>query len=126
MSSNGNKSFLRSVFGMNCPRCREGSLFGTSSFSFQEPFNMHKSCPNCSQDFMPEPGFYYGAMFISYTFWGLFSILLCLSLIFVFDWSINGAFALLIFFSLLLFVWTFRISRSLWIHINIKFRKEVQ
>jgi len=29
---------------------------------------MHKSCPNCHQDFMQEPGFYFGAMYFSYAF----------------------------------------------------------
>ena len=27
---------------------------------------MHHSCPGCGQDFMPEPGFYFGAMYFSY------------------------------------------------------------
>jgi len=27
---------------------------------------MHRSCPECGQDFMQEPGFYFGAMYFSY------------------------------------------------------------
>jgi len=27
---------------------------------------MHPACPVCGQNFMPEPGFYFGAMYFSY------------------------------------------------------------
>ena len=29
---------------------------------------MHRHCPNCNMDFEPEPGFYWGAMYITYGF----------------------------------------------------------
>lgn len=119
------KSRINSIFNFTCPRCRKGDLFITPTFSFQKPFEMYKECPNCSQNYMPEPGFFYGAMFISYIIWGWFSILLCLFLIFVLGWSVNASFALLIFISLIFFVWIFRISRSIWININIKYNEEL-
>ena len=116
------RSVWKSISSLKCPKCREGDLFLKETWSFQQPFEMHKRCPNCNQNYMPEPGFYFGAMFISYILWGWFSIVLCLGLVFCFEWSVNGAFALLIFISLIFFVWIFRISRSIWIHINIKFQ----
>lgn len=114
-------SVLSSIFAMKCPCCREGKLFEQSAF--QKPFEMPKRCAVCNQNYMPEPGFYFGAMFISYIIWGWFSVMLCLGLVFGFDWSVNGAFALLIFLSIICFVWIFRISRSIWIHINVKYRE---
>ena len=89
-----------------------------------KPFDMRDRCEVCNQNFMPEPGFYFGAMFISYIIWGWFSILLCLGLVFWAGWSVNAAFALLIFISLIFFVWLFRTSRSIWLHINVKYRPE--
>ncbi len=121
MSMQKDKSLTQSIFQMCCPRCREGRLFRTGTFSFQKPFEMPERCSVCNQNYMPEPGFYYGSMFISYIIWGWFSILLCLALIFWFGWSVNGAFALLVFISAICYVWIFRISRSLWIHINVKY-----
>ncbi|MFK8101560.1 MAG: DUF983 domain-containing protein [Saprospiraceae bacterium] len=109
---------------MKCPRCREGDLFETGTFSFEKPFDMPDKCSCCSQSYMPEPGFYYGAMFISYIFYGWFSLALCLSLVFAFDWSIKGAFTLLILISIVLFVWVFRMARSIWIHIIIKYKPQ--
>ncbi|UXX79919.1 DUF983 domain-containing protein [Reichenbachiella carrageenanivorans] len=29
---------------------------------------MYEKCPECKQTYEPEPGFYYGAMFVSYAF----------------------------------------------------------
>ena len=109
---------------MKCPRCREGDLFDTGAFSFNKPFEMKDRCDNCGQNYMPEPGFYFGAMFISYIIWGWFSILFCLGLVFWGGWSVNAAFGFLIFISLIFFVWLFRVSRSIWIHINVKYQPE--
>ncbi len=123
MSKKLEKSWLSSTFEMTCPACRKGRLFETGTFSFSKPFEMYDRCPNCNQNYSPEPGFYYGAMFISYVIWAFFSLGLCLSLVFYFKWSVNSAFALLIFISMIAFVWLFRFSRSLWAHAMIKYRK---
>lgn len=118
------KGITRSIVEMKCPRCREGNLFETGVFSFQKPFDMPAHCPVCQQDYMPEPGFYFGAMFISYIMWGFFSLGLCLTLVFAMDWSVNAAFTLLLFISAIFFVWLYRISRSIWIHLNIKHKPQ--
>jgi uncharacterized protein (DUF983 family) len=82
---------------------------------------MPDRCSHCGLNYNPEPGFFYGAMFVSYAIWGWFSIFFCLAFVFYLGWSVNATFALLIGISSLFFVWLFRISRSLWIHFNIKF-----
>ena len=48
-----------------CPHCRIGEVFPFSAFSLKF-HKMHDQCPVCRQDFIIEPGFYYGAMYISY------------------------------------------------------------
>lgn len=83
---------------------------------------MPAKCSCCNQSYMPEPGFYYGAMFISYIFYGWFSVLLCLGLVFGLGWSVNSAFVLLVFISIIFFVWVFRMARSIWIHIALKYK----
>lgn len=118
------KSIVASVLDMKCPRCREGNLFKTSTLAFQKPFEMPDHCPVCQQKYMPEPGFYYGAMYISYVLWAFISLALCLTLVFAFDWSVNSAFLLLLFISAIFFVWLFRISRSIWIHIAIRYEPQ--
>jgi len=49
---------------LRCPRCHTAKLFShpAVSTSFVE---MPLQCPICGQSYEPEPGFYYGAMYIS-------------------------------------------------------------
>ena len=113
------------IFRMKCPRCHTGDLFPTGSFEFHLPFTMNARCAHCKQTFMPEPGFYYGAMFISYILVAFFSLGLTLTLVFAFEWSIGGSFALLLAILAVGYVWVFRMARTLWIHIVIKYRPEM-
>lgn len=51
-----------------CPRCRQGHMFKYPIYRIDKMTQMHKNCPLCNAPFEPEPGFYYGAMYISYAF----------------------------------------------------------
>lgn len=52
---------------MNCPRCHEGKLFSNKSFlPLGELHKMPDHCSSCGLKFNPEPGFYTGAMYVSY------------------------------------------------------------
>ncbi|MEL6924222.1 MAG: DUF983 domain-containing protein, partial [Bacteroidota bacterium] len=93
--ANRNRGLLSSIWNMKCPRCRQGDLFSHGAFGskFTE---MPERCPNCGQNYMPEPGFYYGAMFISYIWTGWFCLFFVGGGIWLLDMSVNGAFILLI------------------------------
>lgn len=108
---------LPAILKMKCPNCHKGNLFETDTWSFQKPFDMYKACPNCKLDYFPEPGFYYGAMFISYIFWGWVCVFFGGSLILLGGFSVNQATLILVLFSAIFFVWIFRISRAIWIYI---------
>jgi uncharacterized protein (DUF983 family) len=88
---------------------------------FSRPLKMNKQCPVCGQRFEPELGFYYGAMFISYIFIGFLSLGLTGLMVFYFDLSIELSFGILITFLALIFLWNLRFSRSIWIHLLIKY-----
>ncbi len=119
----GTKAY--SILQMKCPKCHEGALFETGSFSFKKPFYMPDKCPCCGQKYFLEPGFYYGAMFVSYIISGWFSLFYVgfLMLVLKLNWQVSF-FSLLIFLAIL-FVWTFRISRAIWININVRYNKRV-
>jgi uncharacterized protein (DUF983 family) len=55
------------LLALRCPRCHEGQVFSSSALSFRFA-DMPEACPVCGQPTEPEPGFYYGAMFVSYAF----------------------------------------------------------
>jgi uncharacterized protein (DUF983 family) len=49
-----------------CPRCAKAKVFKHPAFNLWRFMEMHDYCPECNASFQPEPGFYFGAMFISY------------------------------------------------------------
>lgn len=110
-----------SILHMKCPRCREGDLFPTQTFSYSQSFDMHKRCPECGQSYSPEPGFYYGAMFVSYILTSFLSLALLGILLLGFGMGIGGAFAVLLLILAILFVWFFRIARSIWINLRVPY-----
>ena len=89
--------------------------------NFKQPLKMYKQCPVCGQRMEPEVGFYYGAMFISYVFIGIMSLLIVGTLVFIFHVQIEIAFLILLAFLALIFLWNLRFSRSVWIHLIVKY-----
>ena len=56
------------LLGLCCPRCHRGKLFSTSAFRLTRFAQMPDRCPVCGQTFEPEPGFYFGSMYITFAF----------------------------------------------------------
>jgi uncharacterized protein (DUF983 family) len=113
-------SILKSVFKMTCPRCRKGQLF-SEPFKLSDPLSMPEKCPDCGQRTEPEPGFYFGAMFISYIISGFVLLGISLGSVFIFGWSVIQAMALVLLIGALGYIRLLRLSRSIWIHIVIKY-----
>lgn len=111
---------IQSITTYSCPRCRQTKIF-KQPFELSKPLEMNKSCEVCGLNFEPEPGFYFGAMFISYILSGWIYVLLALLLVFGFEWSFNAAMGFVLVFALLTFFKLLRISRSLWIHFLVKY-----
>ena len=59
---------LVSIVQQRCPRCRRGELFTHSGFNLAHFTEMPVACPVCQLNYEPEPGFYWGAMYISFAF----------------------------------------------------------
>lgn len=120
-------SLLKSIFQCKCPRCRrgnmflEGKLFNPGKFSV-----MNKTCSHCGQSFEPEPGYYFGAMFISYAINTALFITVWLGLdLFVEDYSMTLLLSIMGISAIVFLPFIYRISRSIWIAIFIPFN-EVQ
>jgi uncharacterized protein (DUF983 family) len=61
-------STTAALLALRCPRCHEGKLFSAPAYNLTKFADMPEACPVCGQAYEPEPGFYYGAMFVSYAF----------------------------------------------------------
>jgi len=57
---------LYSILKFKCPQCHEGEFFTSSAYNFKKIGELYKHCPNCKIKFSKEPGFYFGAMYVSY------------------------------------------------------------
>jgi len=109
-----------------CPRCREGKIFVSArAYRWDKITAMPDACPVCGEDFLREPGFYFGAAYVSYgltvALWvSVFVALTC------FNWwglmafsffedvglfLITGIVLLIILLPLIA-----RLSRSMWLH----------
>jgi uncharacterized protein (DUF983 family) len=61
------KSQLKKVLSCSCPQCGKGKLFISSNpYNIASITKMHSSCTECGEDFVKEPGFYFGAAYVSY------------------------------------------------------------
>jgi len=55
------------LLACKCPRCRKGNMFiDKNPWHLKSILKMNKTCPVCSQPLDIEPGFYFGAGYVSY------------------------------------------------------------
>lgn len=119
------KTRLGALLNNRCPKCYEGRLFNSHACDLKRVSEMPAGCPECGEDFAREPGFYFGAAYVSYALtvalWiALFVALTC------FDWW--GWMAFSFFDDVPFFLTTgigllvvlmpvlMRLSRSIWLH----------
>ena len=55
-----------SILQGKCPRCQSGKVFKYRPVNLQKFTDMNDNCPVCGLHFEIEPGFFWGAMYISY------------------------------------------------------------
>lgn len=59
---------LSAVLSCKCPRCRTGEVFAHNATNLTKFAKTNKRCPHCNLLYEVEPGFFYGAMYVSYAF----------------------------------------------------------
>lgn len=62
----GKGSKLYSILRKKCPRCQEGEFFTSHPYDLKNVGNLHERCSKCDLKYEREPGFYQGAMYVSY------------------------------------------------------------
>lgn len=110
------------MWNNKCPQCRKGDLY-KKPFQFSNPLDMYEKCAECGLDFNPEPGFYFGAMIISYAISSWMLLLPALLLVFKFDWTVNQAMVFALFLAGVTYFKILRGARSLYLHLMIRYDK---
>jgi uncharacterized protein (DUF983 family) len=119
-------SKIYSILNNKCPRCHEGDFFITrNAYNLKRFSKMPASCPVCGQSYEPEPGYYYGAMYVSYGFnvGILVAVWVAASVLFS-DFNVWWFVGIAGFTGLALTPLTFRISRLTWINFFVKYQKD--
>lgn len=60
-------STAEAILKAKCPRCHQGDIYKHTSYSLRFT-ETNKLCSHCGLMFEREPGFFFGAMYISYAF----------------------------------------------------------
>ncbi len=131
---NETMSPLKATLTFQCPACRKDSMYENPSlYTWNKIGKTKKHCTHCKTDLQPEPGFYFGAAYVS---WGLtvatwVAVLVALKTFALLGWI---EFAFLthpitflvtgIITSLVIFPYMFRLSRSIWSYWFIAFSEE--
>jgi uncharacterized protein (DUF983 family) len=108
-------SVSRAIWKEKCPRCRQGDLFASSAYTLNEFYRMYKHCHLCKQTFEPEPGFYFGAMFVAYGMLVIMSLLTWITLFFIFRPLFEVYVVVILILNVLLLPFIFRYSRTLYL-----------
>lgn len=61
-------SAVAALVSCKCPRCRKGEMFLSPAYNLKRFSDMPANCLHCGFKFEIEPGFFWGAMYISYAF----------------------------------------------------------
>lgn len=108
-------SVVKGVLNGTCPKCEKGKIFESKGniFLARVP-KMNHECPNCGYKFEKEPGYFLGAMYVSYAMTvaemvAMFVLIFAFVPMWLFFIILTVGIVLLSFFN-------FRISRIAWIH----------
>jgi len=66
MSNTFTEGKALALFQEKCPRCQTGKMFKYPATNLGKFTDMNEKCSNCNLHFEIEPGFYWGAMYVSY------------------------------------------------------------
>ena len=110
-----------SVVKLKCPKCGQKDLFKNKSpYQFKGFFDMHKECSNCKQDFEIEPGFYYGAMYVSYGFTIAISVAVFVAMVVLNLYSVSAYIITNLLVLIISLPYIFKLSRSFWLKLMVK------
>ena len=107
------------IFGQKCPTCLRGTVFTGA-------FTMNETCPECAVRFEREPGYFLGAMYVSYmlSIPIVIALTAMLSFTLLSAWELHWAAIAAWMLYLFLVPAVFRYSRIMWMHVDRHFNPD--
>ena len=113
---------IYSTLTNTCPRCHQGKVFEKNNpYNLKYIFKMNRNCPVCKESYFREPGFFFGAMYVSYALMAGWLIIWFLADIF---WFRLEAFALAMGITLSMVLVSpafYHWSRIIWLNFFIRY-----
>ena len=100
-----------------CPQCRTGKIFEYPFYSLTKFDRMYEKCPHCGLRYEIEPGYFVGAMYVSYAVSGGVALVLSFALFFLAGDPPGWVYAAVVITAMILIVpVNFRVSRVVWLY----------
>lgn len=120
------ESKLYAVLKQKCPRCHEGDLFKyKNSYRFKNITTMYERCSHCGLKYEREPGFFYGAMYVSYALTVALWATLAVAVFTFYNMSPWLFLGIGVGVLLILLPIIYRMSRAIWISIFVKYDPDI-
>jgi uncharacterized protein (DUF983 family) len=114
-------NIVYSVVFNKCPQCHQGKVLTYPPYQINKLLDTGESCVHCELKYEKEPGFFYGAMYVSYALTSIVFIVAYLLQLLVLDLP-ETQFALsMVGFILLTFPLVARWSRLLWLNFFVSY-----
>uniref|UniRef100_UPI00286E871A DUF983 domain-containing protein n=1 Tax=Flavobacterium sp. TaxID=239 RepID=UPI00286E871A len=118
-------STFYSILTGSCPRCNEESMYkGKNLYNPSETIKLNPKCSHCGLHYNIEPSFFYGSMYVSYGLGVLVGVAVFLICYFVFKTNLKTCFITILISLTVLMPFIMRLSRNIWINLNIGFDKD--
>jgi uncharacterized protein (DUF983 family) len=120
----GRRSKLYSIFRYKCPHCHEGEFFvSRNPYDLGRAGDLLAACPVCQRRYTPEPGFYFGAMYVAYAMAvALFIALYLVSSTLYPDMPLWGYSAIIVGGLFLFAPYLYAISKTIWANLFFSYK----
>lgn len=117
-------SKLNSILTGTCPKCQNESMYmDKNPLHFSNLLKMNEKCSHCGLKYQIEPSFFYGAMYVSYGINVAIGIAIFILFKLFFNLSIKTSFISIIAAIIVLYPFTLRWSRNIYINMFVPFDK---
>ena len=118
---------LYSILHFKCPQCQEGEFLVSTPYDLKKVGDVREECSICHLKYAKEPGFYYGAMYVSYGLGvALFVTVWASCNLFFTDVSVWLQIGLVVFLIILLGPYLFALSKIIWANLFIHYDKDAK
>jgi len=120
-------SKLYSILHITCPQCQEGKFLVSHPYDLRNVGDVREKCDVCGLKYEKEPGFFFGAMYVSYALGvALFVTIWTSCNLFFDDVNVWIQIGLVVFFIILLSPYLFALSKIIYANFFIHYKADAK